>query len=142
MKKLLNTGFAYAIAAMAGGVFYREFTKFNGFTGVTALGKVHTHLFLLGMFMFLITALFAKLGPVTEQKQYKLFFAFYNIGVPLTAIMFVVRGMFQVLKVELSAVTDAMISGFAGIGHILTGVGIIFLFLCLKKAFGKSSTNE
>ena len=50
MKKLLNTSMAYMIAALAGGVFYREFTKFNGYAGETALGKVHTHLFVLGMF--------------------------------------------------------------------------------------------
>ena len=49
MKKYLNISFIYAIAAMAGGVFYREFTKFSGYTGVTALSKVHPHLFLLGM---------------------------------------------------------------------------------------------
>ena len=59
MKRYLNISLAYAIAAMAGGVFYREFTKYNSFTGVTSLGKVHTHLFLLGMLMFLIVALFA-----------------------------------------------------------------------------------
>ena len=59
MKKYLNTALIYAIAAMAGGVFYREFTKYNDFTGVTALGKVHPHLFLLGMLVFLIVALFA-----------------------------------------------------------------------------------
>ena len=39
MKKYLNFAFAYAILAMAGGVFYREFTKWNAFTGATALGK-------------------------------------------------------------------------------------------------------
>ena len=33
MKKYLNYALGYAVAAMAGGVFYREFTKFNGFTG-------------------------------------------------------------------------------------------------------------
>ena len=60
MKKYLNISLIYAIAAMVGGVFYREFTKWNGFTGMTALGKVHTHLFLLGMLMFLIIALFAE----------------------------------------------------------------------------------
>ena len=64
MKKLLNIGFLYAILAMAGGVFYREFTKFNGFTGRTALGVVHTHLFLLGMVMFLLAALFAARLPL------------------------------------------------------------------------------
>ena len=33
MKRYLNTSLVYAILAMVGGVFYREFTKFNGFTG-------------------------------------------------------------------------------------------------------------
>ena len=88
MKKYLNISFLYAVAAMAGGVFYREFTKFNGYTGTTALGKVHTHLFLLGMLMFLVIALYAA--------------------------------------------ANASISGIAGIGHILTGAGIILLLLSLK----------
>ena len=39
MKKYLNLSLAYAVAAMAGGVFYREFTKLNGFVGVTALAR-------------------------------------------------------------------------------------------------------
>ncbi len=69
MKKLLNFALGYALAAMAAGVFYREFTKFNGFDGVTALGKVHTHLFLLGMVVFLLAALFARATPsLTRQK--------------------------------------------------------------------------
>ena len=46
MKKYLNYSLVYAVAAMVGGVFYREFTKWNGYTGVTRLGKVHTHLFI------------------------------------------------------------------------------------------------
>lgn len=37
MKKYVNLTLVYAILAMAGGVFYREFTKFNDFTGRTAL---------------------------------------------------------------------------------------------------------
>ncbi|MDE7399882.1 MAG: DUF2871 domain-containing protein [Oscillospiraceae bacterium] len=31
MKKCLNYALAYAILAMVGGVFYREFTRFNKF---------------------------------------------------------------------------------------------------------------
>ena len=38
MKKYLNISLIYAVFAMAGGVFYREFTKFNGFSGTTVLG--------------------------------------------------------------------------------------------------------
>ncbi len=60
MKKYINLALIYAVCALVAGVFYREFTKWNGFTGVTTLGKVHTHLFMLGMFLFLFVALFAQ----------------------------------------------------------------------------------
>lgn len=57
----------------------------------------------------------------------------YNMGVPLTAVMLAVRGVTQVLGLSLSAGASASISRIAGIGHILTGVGMILLILSLKK---------
>lgn len=135
MKKYLNLSLIYAIAAMAMGVFYREFTKFNGFTGTTSLGKVHTHLFVLGMMMFLIAALFAahfkKLG---EVKTFRAFTVVFNIGVPLTAVMMTVRGVTQVLGSELSKGANGAISGIAGIGHIIMAAGIILLLISLIKS--------
>lgn len=132
MKKYLNISLIYAIAAMAGGVFYREFTKFRGFTGATALGKVHTHLFLLGMVVFLLVALFAAHHDLETIKSFRIFMRIYNIGVPITAVMLAVRGAAQVLDAPLSAGASASISGIAGIGHILTGTGLILLILSLK----------
>ena len=134
MKKYLNHSLVYAIAAMAGGVFYREFTKLQGFTGVTALGKVHTHLFLLGMLVCLMVALFAERLNLTGIRSFRIFQWTYHIGVPLTAVMLLVRGITQVLGLTLSKGASAAISGIAGIGHILTGVGIILLLVSLKKA--------
>ena len=133
MKKYLNIALIYAVAAMAGGVFYREFTKFNGYTGVTALGKVHTHLFLLGMLVFLVVALYGAHNDLRKNKLFCGFLWTYNIGVPLTAVMLLVRGVTQVLGLNLSSAASASISGIAGIGHILTGIGIILLLLSLKK---------
>ncbi|MEG1407516.1 MAG: DUF2871 domain-containing protein [Ruthenibacterium sp.] len=133
MKKYLNFSLGYAIAAMVGGVFYREFTKFNAFTGVTALGKVHTHLFLLGMMLFLIVALFAAHTKLADEKMFRGFMIVYNIGVPLTAIMLVVRGIPQVLGIALASGASAAISGIAGIAHILTGTGLVLLLLSLRK---------
>ena len=129
MKKYLNHSLVYAIAAMAGGVFYREFTKLQGFTGVTALGKVHTHLFLLGMLVCLMVALFAERLDLTGIRSFRIFQWTYHIGVPLTAVMLLVRGITQVLGLTLSKGASAAISGIAGIGHILTGVGIILLLV-------------
>lgn len=134
MKKLLNTAFVYALAAMAGGVFYREFTKFNGFTGRTALGFVHTHLFLLGMVMFLLAALFAKELDWAKGKQFRLFYGLYNTGLCVTAVMLAVRGVAQVLALPLSRGMDAAISGVGGLGHICLGAGLVVFFLALKKA--------
>ncbi len=134
MKKYLNIALAYAVAAMAGGVFYREFTKFNGFTGTTALGKVHAHLFLLGMLVFLVVALFASRRSLTKYKTFRVFLWVYNLGVPLTAVMLLVRGVTQVLALSLTAGASAAVSGIAGIGHILVGVGLILLLTALKQA--------
>lgn len=135
MKKCLNISFVYAAAAMAGGVFYREFTKFNDFCGVTVLGKVHTHLFLLGMMIFLIAALFcAHFKSLPEQKLFRSFLCVYNIGVPITAVMMAVRGVTEVPETELPKGVNGAISGVAGIGHIIAGTGIVLLFVSLKSA--------
>ena len=88
---------------MAGGVFYREFTKYNGFTRMTALGKVHTHLFLPGMLVFLVVALYARQSGLGKNKTFRVFLWTYNIGVPLTAVMLLVRGVTQVLGLSLSS---------------------------------------
>ncbi len=136
MKKYLNCALIYAIAAMVGGVFFREFTKWNSFSGVTTLGKVHTHLFFLGMIVFLIVALFAKDRDLKKHKSFRAFLCIYNTGLPLTAIMMVVRGVTQVLDTPLSSGMNAAISGMAGIGHILTATGIILLLTALKKSEG------
>lgn len=138
MKKSLNISLVYAIAALIGGVFYREFTKMNNFTDVTMLGKVHTHLFMLGMFVFLISALFcAQFKKLPESKLFKVYLCIYNIGVPFTTIMMVVRGIIEVRGIELSRGANGAISGIAGIAHILVGVGIVLFILSLKSVAKK-----
>ena len=132
MKKMVNTSFIYAIAAMAGGVFYREFTKFNGFAGRTSLGLVHTHLFLLGMLFFLVAALLSRALPLLSHKRFRLFYGLYNAGVCVTAAMLAARGVLQVLSVPVASALDASISGIAGIGHIMTGAGLVVFFSMLR----------
>ena len=133
MKKLINTSFVYFILAMIAGVFYREFTKFYNFTEKTTLSVVHTHLLTLGMFLFLIlAALFKDNIKLSDNKKFKRFYIFYNISLPFFAIMFIIRGIFQVLSIELSATINAIISGFAGISHIFMLISFILLFILLK----------
>lgn len=136
MKRYANTALLYAILAMVGGVFYREFTKFNGFTAKTALSVVHTHYFLLGMVFFLLILVLEKAFSFTGAKTGRVL-ALYHVGLNLTAVMLVVRGVPQVLGTSLSAGMNAAISGIAGIGHILLGVSLILMLLQIKRSVTK-----
>lgn len=136
MKRYINIALLYAVLAMIGGVFYREFTKFNGFTAKTTLGVVHTHYFLLGMFFFLVLLLLEKNFSFTGAKTGRVL-AVYHIGLNLTGVMFVVRGVTQVLGAELSSGMSAAISGIAGIGHILLGVSLVLILAQIKRAVSK-----
>ena len=132
MKRYINTALLYAVFAMVGGVFYREFTKYNGFTGKTTLSVVHTHYFLLGMVFFLLLLLMEKSFSFTSAKTRRILAA-YHIGLNLTAMMFVLRGVAQVLVPAISSGMDAAISGVAGIGHILLGVSMVLLLVQIKR---------
>lgn len=133
MKRYMNLSLVYAVLAMVGGVFYREFTKFNGFTGKTTLGVVHPHYFLLGMVFFLLLLLLEKNFGFTGPKTGRVLAA-YQVGLNLTTVMFVVRGVTQVLGTNLSSGMTAAISGMAGIGHIILGVSLVVLLVQIRRS--------
>ena len=133
MKRYMNTALLYAVLAMAGGVFYREFTKFNGFTAKTTLGVVHTHYFLLGMVFFLLLLVLEKDFSFTGPKTGRVL-AVYHVGLNLTTVMLVVRGVLQVLGSPLSTGLNAAVSGMAGIGHILLGIGLVLVLAQIKRS--------
>lgn len=133
MKQYMNTALLYAIFAMTGGVFYREFTKFNSFTAKTTLSVVHTHYFLLGVVFFLLLLLLEKNFSFTNAKTRRVL-AVYHAGLNLTAVMLVVRGATQVLAPSLSSGMNAAISGVSGIGHILLGIGFILLLIQIRHS--------
>lgn len=133
MKRYMNLSLVYAVLTMVGGVFYREFTKFNGFTGKTTLGVVHPHYFLLGMVFFLLLLLLEKNFGFTGPKTGRVLVA-YQVGLNLTTVMFVVRGVTQVLGTSLSSGMTAAISGMAGIGHIVLGVSLVMLLVQIRRS--------
>lgn len=133
MKHYMNAALSYAALAMAGGVFFREFTKFNDFTAQTTLSVVHTHYFLLGMVFFLLLLLLEKHFSFTGAKTGRVLVV-YHIGLNLTAAMLLVRGVTQVLSLTLSSGQSAAISGMAGIGHLLLGVSLILVLVQIKRS--------
>ncbi len=140
MKKYIDIAFIYAIAALISGVFYREFTKMNEFSGQSSLAFTHVHLFALGTLLFLIVGIFAITTDVSEKKSFKRFMTIYNLGLPFVVAMMSLRGILQILDVELSKGASAAISGMAGLSHILVTVGLILLFISLRKSQVKKTS--
>lgn len=137
MKKLLNASLTYFIFAMIGGVFYREFTKYLGFNGKTTLSLLHVHLLVLGTLLFLLLTIMNKISDMKleQENTFKKFYILHNIALPFMMIMLTIRGVVQVLAIDLSSAQNAMISGFAGISHILITISIVMMFSSLKKTF-------
>lgn len=133
MKKLIDTAFGYAAAALTCGVFYREFTKYHAFTGRTTLGFAHVHLLVLGTLLLLLLAAFALHTDLTAQPQFRRFFVLYQIALPATVVMLLVRGVLQVLGTPLTRGLDAAISGIAGIAHILMTICFVLLYLAMRR---------
>lgn len=133
MKKMINTSFAYLIAGLVGGVFYREFTKFQGFTDFTRLSLIHPHLLVLGMFGSLIIALFFIKFDLAKHPKWNRFYLTYNLGVILTTVMLLVRGLTEVLNLSLSSGMSAAISGLSGVSHIILTIGLMFIFTILRQ---------
>ncbi len=99
----------------------------NDYTARTTLFVVHTHYFILGMMLFLILRLISMNMNLKINRAV----LFYNIGLNLTAIMLIVRGIIQVLDLN---VISALISGIASIGHIILGVSLILILLDIKRS--------
>lgn len=130
MRKLFSAAFVYMLVGVISGLFYREFTKANGFPEgqFTQLSIVHTHLLVLGFVVLLIVLLLEKAFALSESRLFGWFFWTYNAGIVLTTAMMIWHGMLTVLGQE----SSAMISGIAGLGHLMLSVGMVLLFLALR----------
>lgn len=124
------------------GAFYREFTKFNDFTGQTVLSSVHPHVLVLGAIFLLIVLLLEKSFELTKNKKFNKFFITYNIGLLLSVIMMVVRGCVEVLNLQISKGIDFSISGIAGLGHIIITIGYILFFQVLLNRINATSCEK
>ena len=115
-----------------GGVFYREFTKLNVFSDFTILSFVHKHYLMLGMVFFLLLVVVEKSFHFVDNKVLK-YLLFYHIGLNLTVVMLVVRGVVQVLSLDVSSAV------LSGIGHLILGISMFLVLIsirnCVKDSF-------
>ena len=126
MKRYINYSIVYAVLAMVSGVFYREFTKLNGYTDWTTLAVVHTHYLILGMVFFLLLVLVEKNYSFINDKVRK-YLLLYHIGLNLTVVMLVVRGVVQVLSLNVSSVV------LFGIAHLILGISMVLVLFSIEN---------
>ena len=139
LNLLVSTSFIYMILGVLSGLFYREFSKANGFPDGGApgqLGLTHTHLLALGFFAFLTFLALEKLFTISRnRKLFAWFFWLYNVGVVLTAGMQIWHGMLTIT----GGTASGMISGMAGLGHIALTAGLIVFFVALRRSIAAPS---
>lgn len=129
MKKLFYAATGYLLAALASGIFARTYIdQIMHFDGDTQIKLLHTHLFAMGMLFMLVLLALEKLFALSKSKWFTLGFWHYNAGFLLTMVCMLVVGIGQVNGVK---EPSAMISGIAGLGHIVVTVGLGMLFYSL-----------
>ncbi|WP_066892098.1 DUF2871 domain-containing protein [Clostridium nigeriense] len=129
MKKYFNLATFYLILGLVMGVFYREFTKINGFEGQTVLSVVHTHAITLGFVFFILVLLLEKNFNISKNKGIKGWGILYNVSLVYVLATFTARGILQVLGKDFAG-----LSHIAGLGHALLGVALIWFVVIVNKA--------
>ena len=137
VNNLFANSITLLIMGLIGGVFYREFTKFYGFTDGTHRGKIHVHTLASGFVVSLLLYLLAK--DMNDVKSLKKPYAIYLTGFTFTVVNMVVIGIYEVVSEGDDAIVHAAIDGTSGIGHIILGVGIVWIFVRLYNLRLKSN---
>lgn len=88
----------------------------------TTLSVVHMHYLILGL---------VEMNVHFVDEKVNKYLMVYHIGLNVTVMMLVVRGIVQVTQMD---VASAAISGIAGIGHTLLGIILILILIQIKHA--------
>ncbi len=131
-ENLLKDSVVFLLLGLMSGVFYREFTKIFSWTGYTALKVCHAHLLALG-FVLLILIYLMMQNEAESMPAIKTPLSVYFTGLALTAVTMTVRGIYTVTSGGTVLFPDAALSGAAGAGHIILGVGLVWLMVKIVR---------
>lgn len=133
-QSIIELAFVSLILGLAGGVFYREFTKIYAYTEATYLGKIHVHTLALGFLSLFVLYTWISRNEDNEfvEKLRKPIYIWLS-GLLLSIVMMMIHGIIEVLGSYYGTVPEAAISGLAGLGHILLSTGIVWTMIVLIK---------
>ncbi|OEL05263.1 hypothetical protein AST13_10290 [Staphylococcus xylosus] len=140
MKKLMFSSAFYTLLGMLSGLFYREMSKGENFSGYSQLNVTHTHLLVLGTIMFLIFMVIEyQLKLTKNSKLFNSFFYLFHLGILVTVAMQYVNGIATIKGFSFSV--SPAIAGIAGLGHIMISIAFILFFVLLNKRINANSNK-
>lgn len=85
---------------------------------------------MLGMVFFLLLVVVEKSFHFVDNKVLK-YLLFYRIGLNLTVVMLTIRGVVQVLSLDVSSAV------LSEIGHLILGISMVLISIrnCIKDSF-------
>ena len=81
---------------------------------------------MLGMVFCLLLVLFEKNFHFVENKILK-YLLFYHIGLNLTVVLLVIRGVVQVLSLDVSSVV------LSEIAHLILGISMVLVLILIRN---------
>lgn len=136
MQKYFKISSFYLLFGLVMGIFSREFTKFNNFSGYTVLKSVHTHTLVLGFLFFIIVLLLEKNFTISNNKSFNKWIVLYNLGLIYLIITLSIRGILQVIG---SDFVD--LSHIAGLGHAILGISLVWFLAIINKELKVYDSN-
>lgn len=138
---LYRAAAAWTAVGLAGGLFYREFTKLNGVSGGTQLAVVHTHALVLGTVTSLVLlALVGVWRDLDTSRPFGAAVRLWQVGLALTAAGMLAKGVLQVLGND-SANSPAL-AGVSGLGHMILTAAFVLLFVGLGRVVRAAGAPE
>ncbi len=142
-RSILGIAFANLIMGLLGGVFYREFTKFYGFEGVTHLGKLHVHTLTLGFIALLVIyACQDKEHSPDSVRRLKKPLYTYMAGLTLSVVSMAVTGIYEIVGEGAKTVSMPALEGISGLGHITLATGLVWLVVSLFRAVDQKTRTQ
>lgn len=138
LVSIFTSAAAWTALGLGSGLFYREFTRQNGFKGFTQLAVGHTHALALGTMVLLTVLALAKVFAL-EARGTGRFLAVYNVGLALTFGMLNFKGVLQVLGNPLA--DSPALAGISGLGHMILTGAFAYFFVLLYRAV-RSADDE
>lgn len=135
MKKLVRISTIYALLGTVAVVFYLIFTKQHHYEGQTLLSSLYLFLFGLGTVFHLLIAILDKLFNFTNHKLYSPFLIVHNVGMFVSSLVMLGKGINSVTGAEKSV----LLSAFTGIGHLIIAIAGISFFVILNQIVDKNA---